>query len=184
MTNKTSEQTTLRDQPDISAVVLRSLIVLSPLAAVGITWLAANRVLPGVAMVVMLLSGACAIRPDSHFGVLVVAIITIQWLAIVHNHTTPWSIAVAAALTIFHAAHAAATVAPITTAWTPAMRHRWARRAVALVLASAATWTIVAFAQAHRAPITGTILLTASLLVLAAGAFWARNGNTRRHPSE
>ena len=181
MTNRTSELSTLRDQPDISAVVLRSLIVLSPVAAVGITWLAASRALPGVMMLVMLLSGASAVRPASHFGVVVVAVITIQWLAIVHNHTTPWSIALAATLTVFHAAHAAATGAPITAAWTPAMRQRWARRAAALVVASVAIWMIVALAQGSSASISGTVLLPAALFALAAGALWARNGNTRDH---
>ena len=182
MTNRATDQARLRDQPDVTAVVLRSLIVLSPLAVVGITWLAANRVLPAVACVVMLLSGACAIRPESHFGVLVVAVITIQWVAIVHDHTSPWSIAAAAALTVFHAAHAAATVAPITAAWTPAMRRRWARRAGALVLASTATWAVVALVSPHHRG-AGEALLPLSLAVLAAGALWARRGNARPHPS-
>jgi len=183
MTSDGNEQPALRHQPDSSAFVLRSLIVLSPLAAVGITWLAADRSLPGVAVLVVLLAGVCATRPGSHLGVLVVAAIAIQWLAIVHNHTTPWSIGAAAALTIFHAAQAAATVAPTTAAWTPAMWRRWSRRAAALFIASAATWIIVALTNAHQ-PAASTVLLTASLLVLASGAVWAGQGNTRPHTPE
>jgi len=183
MTKNGGEQSTFRDQPDISAVVLRSLILLGAIAAVGITWLAADRAFPGVMVLVMLLSGACAIRPESHFGILVVAVVTIQWLAVVHNHTTPWSIAVASALTVFHTANAAATVAPTTAAWTPAMWRRWARRAAALVLAGAATWSIVALVNAQH-PYAGEVLLPVSLVVLTAGALWARRGNTRPLPSE
>lgn len=162
----------------MSAVVLRSLIVLSPVAAVGITWLAADRTLPAVAVLVVVLSAACAARPDSHFGVLVVAAITVEWLTIVHNRTTPWSIGAAAALAVFHGAHAAATVAPATTAWTPAMRRRWSCRVAALISASAAMWIVVVLANARHV-VGGTILLTSSLLVVAAGAFWLRNGNSR-----
>ncbi len=183
MTNNRSATSTPRDQPDISAIVLRSLIVLSALAAIGFTWLAAGRVLPGAVLFVVVLSGACAIRPDSHFGVLIVAAISVEWLTIVHNHTTPWSIGAAAALTVLHTANAAATVAPATAAWTQSMRRRWFRRATTLVAGCAATWTIVAITNSTRAG-ANPVLLTASLLLLAAGALWARRGNPTAQPSE
>lgn len=183
MTHFRGAVSTPRDQPDISAIVLRALIVISPLAAIGFTWLAAGRVLPGAVLFVALLSGACAIRPDSHFGVLVVAAITVEWLTVVHNHTTPWSIGAAAALTVFHAANAAATVAPATAPWTHSMRRRWLRRTAMLVVACAAMWTVVALTSSSRGS-ANALLMTASLLVLAAGALWARQGNAHRHRLE
>lgn len=180
MTHDRGAVSTARDQPDISAIVLRTLIVISPLAAMGFTWLAADRVLPSAVVFVVLLSGACAVRPDSHFGVLVVAAITLEWLAVVHDRTTPWSIGTAVALTIFHAANAAATVAPATAPWTHSMRRRWLRRTAMLTIACAAMWTIVALATTSRTG-ASALLMTASLLVLAAGALWARQGNLHRH---
>lgn len=183
MTSAGSEQTRFNDRLALSAIVLRLLIVLSPLTAVGVTWLAANRALPPVAAVVLLISIVCAVSPSSHFGILVVATVAIQWVAIVPDRATPWSIVAAAALTVFHASHAAATVAPATTAWTSAMRHRWMRRTLALIVASAAMWLVVAAADATELA-SNTLLLTASLVVLAAGALWAGSGNPGHRRTE
>lgn len=175
MTARVASHSQFSERPALSAVVLRTLIVLSPLAAVGVTWVAAERTVPVVAALVGLLAVAGAALPNSHVGVLIVATIAVQWVAIVDRHTTPWSIAAAATLIIFHAAQAASTVAPSTTAWTSAMRRRWTRRTVLLVGASAGTWALVTFFDARQFG-ANTILLTASLLALAAGALWARNG--------
>ncbi len=183
MTTNRAAVSSSRDHPDISAIVLRALIVISPLAAMGFTWLAAGRVLTGAILLVVMMSGACALRPDSHFGILVVATVTIQWLAVVHDHTTPWSIGAAASLTVFHTANAAATVAPATAAWTQSMRRRWVRRTATLVVACAVMWTVVALADASRAG-ANSLLLTVSLLVLAAGALWARQGSIEAHPPD
>lgn len=172
MTNERDERAEDRDQPARSTVVLRALIVSSPLAAVGVTWLAAGRAVLPVALLVGLLAALCAVHPDSHFGVLVVAAVAIEWLAIVDHHATAWSIAAAAALTVFHAALAAATVAPETAPWTLAMRRRWTRRGAALIVASAAMWVIVVVTTTH-AWSDGTWLFAPALLILAAGATWA-----------
>jgi len=161
-----------------SAVVVRSLIVLSPLAAIGATWLAAHRTVPAVTAPVLLLSIACAARPASHLGLPVVAGIAIQWIAIVHDHTTPWSIAAAAALAVFHVAQAAATVAPPTATWTPAMRVRWIRRSSILIIASAFTWACVELLNSHT-PAASTALLTTALLTLAATGLWASHSSGR-----
>lgn len=173
-----AEHSKLQDRLAWSAVVVRSLIVLSPLAAIGATWLAAHRTVPALAAPVILLSIACAARPASHLGLLVVAGIAIQWIAIVDDHTTPWSIAAAAALAVFHATHAAATVAPPTTAWTPAMRIRWSRRTAILIVASAFTWVGVKLLNSH-APAASTALLTTALLTLAATGLWASHSSGR-----
>lgn len=164
------------DRPTSSGIVLRLLIVFSPLAAVAITWLAADRTLVPVAAVVVLLSLVSAASPTSHFGALVVAAVAIQWVATVHDHVTPLSIGVAAALTMFHAALAAATVAPVTAEWTAAMRRRWSRRAAALLVACASMWAVVAIANANQLG-ASTVLLTTALVILASGALWARNGS-------
>lgn len=171
-----TEEKRFNDRLALSAVVIRLLIVISPVTAVGITWVAAHTTHPPIAVGVLLISTACAVSPSSHFGILVVAAVAIQWAAIVHDHTTPWSIVAAAALTVFHASHAAATVAPASTAWTSAMRRRWTRRGLALIMAGAAMWLLATVADAiPLAP--NALLLTAALVVLAIGAFWAGSGN-------
>lgn len=171
MTNSRDVRSEDRDQPARSTVVLRALIVLNPLAAVGATWLAAGHTVLPVAVLVGLLAALCAVHPDSHFGVLVVVAVAIEWIAIVDHHATAWSMAAAACLTIFHAALAAATVAPESAPWTRAMQRRWFRRTATLVVASAAMWVIVVV-TAHVSS-SGTSLFAPALLVLAAGAIWA-----------
>lgn len=162
-------------RPAPSALVLRSLVVVSPLSAVGVTWLAAGRARPEVAVLVALLAMASAARPNGHLGLLVVAAVTVQWIAMVDDHATPWSVGCASALMVFHASLAAATVAPPTAAWTPAMARRWCRRAAVLALAGSVTWVLVAIAKSLR-PAGTTAVLVAALLVLSVGAVWASSG--------
>ncbi|MEP7113523.1 MAG: hypothetical protein ABI862_09680 [Ilumatobacteraceae bacterium] len=167
----------------VAAVTMRTLVLTSPLLAVGCTWLAAHRTMPAVGIVLVLLAAACAARPDSHLGLLVVVVIGIQWLATVHNRTTPWSVGAAVALAVFHASMAAATVASPAAPWTRAMCRRWVRRLVILIAGSAGTWLIVSAVNRHR-PASGSVLVVASLVALAIAGLWARDGTIRAHPPE
>ena len=162
---------------------MRLLVLTSPLLAVGCTCLAAHRTVPAAGIVVLLLAAACAARPDSHIGLLVVLVIGTEWLATVHDRTTPWSVGAAVALTVFHASMAAATVAPPAAAWTPAMCRRWVRRPSILMAGSAGTWTVVAAVHSHQL-IRGSALVVASLVVLALAGLWARDGTIGAGPSQ
>jgi len=156
-------------------ILLRVLILVSPLVSVGCTRLAAGQGVPVIELIVVGLTLSCVVAPDSHVGLVVVLLVGIEWLAMVDDPATPWSLAVAVSLTVFHAAMAAASVAPPAARWSPAMSRRWMRRSFALMAASAGTWA--AMAAIDRFDIaSSSVLITASLLALAIAGLWARNG--------
>jgi hypothetical protein len=158
-----------------SGAVLRALMLMSPAVAVGCTWLAAGHTVPVINVVIFGLALLCVVLPDSHFGLLVVLLIGIEWLATVHDRTTPWSIVAAVSLVVFHASMAAASVAPPAATWTRAMRRRWMRRSAALMVASAGTWAVVAAIRGHDVA-SSAVLVAASLIALASAGLWAREG--------
>ncbi len=156
-------------------LVLRALILVSPLTALGCTQLAADHAQPVIYVPVIALALLCVVFPDSHIGLLVVILVGIGWLVTVHEPATPWSIGVAISLTVFHASIAAATVAPPAARWTRAMCRRWSRRTLTLMVASAGTWVVVA--AIGRYEIAGSaVLITAALVAIAIAALWAGDG--------
>jgi FtsH-binding integral membrane protein len=156
-------------------ILLRVLILVSPVVSVGCTRMAAGQSVPVIDLIVVGLTLACVVAPDSHLGLLVVLLVGIEWLAMVDDPTTPWSVAGAVSLTVFHAAMAAASVAPPAARWSPAMCRRWVRRSFALMAASVGTWA--AMAAINRFDVaSSSVLIPASLLVLAIAGVWARDG--------
>jgi hypothetical protein len=156
-------------------LLLRVLTLVSPLVSVGCTRLAAGYTVPAINLIVVGLALACAVVPDSHVGLLVVLLVGIEWLATVDDPATPWSMAVAVSFTVFHAAMAAASVAPPAARWTPAMCRRWMRRSFAVMAASAGAWATMAAIKTFDVA-SSSVLVTASLLVLAIAGLWARDG--------
>ena len=160
-----------------AALVLRALVLVSAPLAVGCTWAAAHRVVPGVGVLVVALAGVCAWRPDGHVGLLVVLIVSAHWLAAVHDPATPWALGAAGALATFHASLAAAGLAPRSAAWTRAMARRWARRTLVLIATSAVAWALVALLHGRHTPGNGAVLVAALLLAAVTGV-WARGAST------
>ena len=155
-----------------AGLVLRALIVLSSLAALLCTRIAADHTLSVINVPVVVLAVVCVMFPDSHIGLLVVLLIGTGWLVTVDEITTPWSIGVAIALTVFHAATAAATVAPPPARWTRAMSRRWTRRSVAVMIASAGTWGAVVAVDRFEVG-SSAALIAVSLVAIALAAMWA-----------
>ncbi|HZX53217.1 MAG TPA: hypothetical protein VFE86_00980 [Ilumatobacteraceae bacterium] len=158
------------------ALLLRGLVLTSPLVAIFCTGLAAGRTLPALDVAVAGLALACAALPDSHAGLLVVALVGIGWWATVDDRLTPWSLAAALALAVFHASMAAASVAPLAAKWTPAMSRRWLRRTAVVGAATCVMWAVVALIGDHRFS-GNSLLLAAALVGLAFAALWARTGS-------
>lgn len=156
-------------------LVLRALIFVSPLVALGCTRLAADDTLPVINIPVIALALLCVVFPDSHTGLFVVLLVAIGWLVSVDEPATPWSIGVAVSLTAFHASVAAATVAPPAARWTRAMCRRWLLRSVTVMVASAGTWVVVAAIGRYELG-SSEVLVAASLIALAIAGTWARNG--------
>ena len=154
-------------------LALRLLSLVSPLVAVACVWAAAGHTVPSVAVVVFVLAAVCAFLPDSHAGLVVVLVVGLHWLTTVDDPTTPWAVAVAASLAVFHTSLAAATVAPPSAVWTRSMRRRWLRRFGGAAAASAATWVAVRAIHGRR-PGGAAALVVAALVLLAGAAAWAR----------
>lgn len=157
---------------DAAGLVVRAMVLTLPALAVAATWAAAGRGRPFVVLFAVGLGALCARHPDRHAGLVVVATVGIDWWATVDDPVTPWSLVVAALLALFHAASAAAGVAPREATWTRAMGRRWLGRTGVLLVATAATWGAVA-ALDGRAGRGRPLVLVAALALITAAALWA-----------
>jgi hypothetical protein len=156
-------------------LLLRILIGVSSLAGLACTLLAADESVPVVKYIIIALSLGCVVYPDGHLGLAVVVLIGIEWWVTVDDPTTPWSIAVAASLAVFHTSMAAAGVVAPSAAWTRPMCRRWLRRCSTLALAGPAVWALaVAFDDRNSA--SSQVLLAASVMALVLAGVWARSG--------
>jgi hypothetical protein len=157
-------------------VLLRGLVLTSTVVAITCTRFAAYRTVPVLDVAIVCLALVCAAVPDSHTGLLVVALVGIEWWATVDDRVTPWSLAAAAALAVFHVSMAAASLAPVAARWTPAMSRRWLRRTAVLGAAICITWAGLAAIGDHR--VRGNeFVLAAALIVVACAALWARTAS-------
>lgn len=151
-------------------LLLRTLVVLAAVAALGCTRIAGSSV-PLLEVVIVALALGCAWAPDTHLGMLVILLIGIHWLVAVDDVTTPWAVGTGLAIAVLHLAAAGASVGPPAAAWTRAMKVRWGRR---LGLAAASTvpvWLVVDLAD--RAAVgRSPLLVTTALLGLAAALLW------------
>lgn len=165
-----------------TGLVLRLLIVGSPVAAIVFTNTAAGDGVFSLNLIfldalIVALSLVCVAYPDGHVGSVVLALLTARWLGGVDDHTTPWALALAVLFTVFHTSLAAASVAPPSARWTPAMNRRWLRRAAAVAAASAAASLMVL--GASRLHLAGSgIVLAAALALFAIGGLWAAADRT------
>lgn len=152
-------------------LVLRVLIVVAPLLAAASTN-AAGHTNTALVVAIAVTALMCVLVPDSHLGLLVVGLIGIQWVATVDDTTSPWMLATAASLTVFHTAMAAAGAIPSGASWSPAMRRRWSRRPLLLIAACGASWVALLVVDAVD-PDRSAVLVTSALVVLAAAGLWA-----------
>ena len=152
---------------------LRAIVLTMPVVAFSGTSAAAGSAPPLVGLVVFGLAVACTLAPESHLGLLIVAIVGIHWLIAVDDVTSRWSLVVGLSLGALHLSMAAASVAPPAARWTPAMTRRWSRRA-----ASASAVTTVVFVAVFvlgDARFDGTTaVLIVALAALSLAGLWMR----------
>lgn len=132
---------------------------------------------PGVvlALVFGLAAVACA-RADTHVGLVGGGIVVWQWLATVDDTATPWAVAVAACLLMFHTLLALMAVTPITAVVSPSIARSWGRRVLVALLAPLAVWVCVLLLDERQIP--GNVLLTfAGFVTLTVLVFVARNSS-------
>ena len=168
-----------------AGLLVRMLIIAGPVAAIVCTHLAAAGApfvldLVFLDSLIVVLALVCVAYPDGHLGMVVLALLTAEWLSGVDDPATPWALALATSFLVFHTSLAAAAVAPPSARWTPAMCRRWLRRAAVLMAASVATTGVVIGAASLDLAGSG-IVLAAALALLTIGGLWAA-GRGRPEP--
>ena len=123
---------------------------------------------------------ACALLPDSHLGLAVMAAVVVPWLREIDDVPAPWSLCIAVSMGVFHVSMASAAAAPGSARWTATMTRRYAARVAAVTLVAACTWLLVIGVQEYDT-ITGALVAVA-LFALGIGAVWAREGRVRGRP--
>jgi hypothetical protein len=159
--------------------MIRYAIVVAPIAVLATIGAETGGVNPPIAIVVVLLAGACALMPDGHLGLLTLLLLAWYWAAAVDHPTSAATLVAALAVLVFHAALAAATVAPPAARWSRSMLHRWARRTGVVAGATAAAWCVARLLAGTRIDGSAALLSTA-LLALAGGAVWLRRRSLTR----
>jgi hypothetical protein len=166
----------MSDGPDLGPVaalrtlstaqrMIRYAIVLAPIAVLATIGAETGGVNPPLAIVVVLLAGACALMPDGHLGLLTLLLLAWYWAATVDHPTSVATLVTALAVLVFHTALAAATVAPPAARWSRSMLHRWARRTGVVAAATAAAWCVARLLASTR---------------MAGGAVWLRRRSLTR----
>ena len=149
--------------------LLRLTVLIGPLVTFAAACAAADHVLVPVGVVVAVLAICCALQPDTNAALIVLVVLVWDWAGAVHDHRTPWVLMAAAGLLAFHVGMAMSSIAPATVAWSPATRHRWARRVELVGALTIAAW--LSTLAAHAIDLDGgALLLVIAVLLLAAAA--------------
>jgi hypothetical protein len=128
----------------------------------------------GVLLALVLgLSALASARADTHTGFVAGAVVVWQWLATVDDVSSPWAVAIAVCLLVFHTLLALMAVTPITAVVAPPVAQRWVRRTLVVAAATLAVWTCVLVFDQRQTP--GSVLLTVSgFVTLTVLVFLAR----------
>lgn len=118
-------------------------------------------VVAGLAMVV-------AADPGEQLGLLLMSIVVFQWLTFDLAVTSPWSIAMALALHVFHTVVALIAVTPHTAAVDRVVLSRWVTRSVIIATAAVGVWLAVIVFERRELP--GNVALSVAAFSLLAAA--------------
>jgi hypothetical protein len=159
--------------------VLRVLSVAAAVGAVCATGVASGRWWGVGVLLVVVLSGASALRPDLHTGAVIVVVIWWTWLGTVEDVLTPWLLVVSIAVLVFHASTALMATVPPSATVPRASLLRWAARTASVGAATVAVWTL-AVAFDSRAWRGNAVLTGVALAAIAAGAIAVRRRSLAR----
>lgn len=120
-----------------------------------------------IILVVALGAAVTAAIPDSHAGLLVIAVVVLRWAFGVDDVATPWSFVAAIGLAVFHTVVALMAVTPPSAVVDRCLLRRWLRRTGALTVVTAAVWASTT--ALHHQQLAGSAPLTfAALAALTA----------------
>jgi hypothetical protein len=160
---------------------LRVVILVAPLVCTGVTFAAASDWIVWVLLVVLAASIECALHAESNLGFAVILVLALHWLATVDDRSTPYTLAAALAIAVFHTAMAAAGVAAPSARWTSAMWGRWGRRLGCVVLITVAAWLVEL--SLRTTDLAGSaIVLGAALIALTVAALALRARSLSSEP--
>ncbi len=114
------------------------------------------------------LAGVVAAEPDEHLGLVLMGIVLFHWITLDQAVTSPWSMALAAALHLFHTTVALMAVTPHTAVVQRDVVVRWAARSVAVAVSTLGVWLLVVAFEQREAP--GNVALSAMAFAVLAGA--------------
>ncbi len=146
---------------------LGGLAVLSVVLASASMALGSDHTDGWVVVLVGVLAVVAAVLPDDHLALVVMAVVVMHWLSLDPDVASPWSMAIAGCLYLFHTVIALMAVTPHSAVVDPAILRRWLARSVVVVASTGAVWALVAAFERRDAP--GDVALTVvSLAVLTA----------------
>ena len=154
--------------------LLRVLVVVGPSLKLGATMAARGAFQPIALLVIGTTAVGCALAPDSHLGLLVVLLASLNWLQTVNDETTPWLLLAAGGLLVLHTSMAAATIAPPAASWPRDLVHRWVRRVGAVMAATVTAW-LAAQGVSELSLDGNALVLIIAMLSVAGLIWWARS---------
>jgi hypothetical protein len=114
-----------------------------------------------------------AMQPDGYLPLLTVVATAGYWIVVVPDDTSPWSMALAALLYLFHTVTALMAMAPASATLGRETLWRYTARSGLIALLVVVTWAIVELFAGRHAP--GNAVLTGAVVVLLiAAAFVVR----------
>ncbi|MBA2775044.1 MAG: hypothetical protein H0U36_13510 [Nocardioidaceae bacterium] len=146
-------------------VLVRLAVLVASALSMGGAVVAGGTASPLLVVCAGLLALGTIARPDSHFGLALIAVLALHWYA-ADIPQPAWSLLPATAITVVHVLTAHAAIVPPRGQVQRAVVSRWAGHTAAVIAGTAAAWLLtLAFGQVHAG---GLVLLTTTgvLLVL------------------
>jgi Na+/melibiose symporter-like transporter len=136
---------------------------------------------PTVALLAIgLLALMSAMQPDGHLPLVTIVVAAGYWIAVVPDHASPWSMALAMLLYVFHTLTALMATTPRSAAIDRATLWRYAARSGAIALVLVGTWAVVELFSGRHAP--GNPVLTGAAVVVIIAAAVAVRALSLGHP--
>jgi len=151
---------------------LMALAVVAAVGATVATGSAAGHLPIAYVVVVAVLAVVAVIIPDSPVALVTVAVVVVWWLAIVDDVASPWALAGAAGLLVFHLVVALMAVTPPNAIVAAEVLRRWVGNGALVLVATAGVWGAVAVVDGRSVP--GSVaLVLAALAAVTVGVVTA-----------